>query len=220
MEHILREIEFLPPSLILDGELYTSALTFQEIVGLVKKETLSAEDAVKHLKIEFHVYDIVGDAPYKDRQARLQALFDKFKFTNLKLVQTDYCKSREEMKALHDKYVSEGYEGIMLRNMNAGYAIGQRSIGLQKYKEFEDDDYEIVDFKEGEGLERGCVLWICKTPKGQLFSCRPRGTRESRETLFVRGRDYIGKNLTVRFQELTDEGVPRFPVGIAIRDYE
>jgi hypothetical protein len=26
--------------------------------------------------------------------------------------------------------------------------------------------------------------------------------------------------LTVRYQELTDDGVPRFPVGIAIRDYE
>jgi DNA ligase-1 len=26
--------------------------------------------------------------------------------------------------------------------------------------------------------------------------------------------------LTVRFQNLTDKNVPRFPVGVAIRDYE
>jgi hypothetical protein len=39
------------------------------------------------------------------------------------------------------------------------------------------------------------------------------------ETCLVRG-DYIGKDLTVQFFELTDDGVPRFPVGIAVRDYE
>ena len=41
-----------------------------------------------------------------------------------------------------------------------------------------------------------------------------------RKALFKYGRDYIGEMLTVRYQELTDDGVPRFPVGIAIRDYE
>ena len=34
------------------------------------------------------------------------------------------------------------------------------------------------------------------------------------------GAEYVGKKLTVRYQELTDDGIPRFPVGIAIRDYE
>ena len=35
--------------------------------------------------------------------------------------------------------------------------------------------------------------------------------------------DNIGMLLTVRFFELTDEGIPRFPVGVCIRnngDYE
>jgi len=38
--------------------------------------------------------------------------------------------------------------------------------------------------------------------------------------LFQNGSNYIGQQLTVRYQELTDDGVPRFPVGIAIRNYE
>jgi len=38
--------------------------------------------------------------------------------------------------------------------------------------------------------------------------------------LFEEGNNYIGKQLTVRAQELTNEGIPRFPVGISIRDYE
>ena len=32
--------------------------------------------------------------------------------------------------------------------------------------------------------------------------------------------ELIGKMLTVKFFELTDEGIPRFPVGLVIRDYE
>ena len=79
---------------------------------------------------------------------------------------------------------------------------------------------EVVDYKEGEGLEEGCVLWVCKTPEGKLFSCRPRGTREDRVELFKNGDKYVGKKLTVRFQELTNDKVPRFPVGITFRDYE
>jgi len=30
----------------------------------------------------------------------------------------------------------------------------------------------------------------------------------------------VGKKLTVRFQEWSDAHIPRFPVGIAFRDYE
>ena len=87
-------------------------------------------------------------------------------------------------------------------------------------KTFLDGEYRIVDYLEGTGNEAGCVIWGCETPDGQTFRVRPRGTQEDRKVLFQNGNDYIGKMLTVRYQELTDEGVPRFPVGIAIRDYE
>jgi DNA ligase-1 len=38
--------------------------------------------------------------------------------------------------------------------------------------------------------------------------------------MYDNGGEYVGKMLTVRYQEMTDIGVPRFPVGIAFRDYE
>ena len=220
LQHILEEIAFLPPSLILDGELYSTELTFQEIVGLVKRETLKAGDAEKQLKIQFHVYDIISDAPYEDRKARLEALFHRYKFKYISPVVTEECASKEALKPLHDKYVAEGYEGIMLRNGGGAYKVGQRSADLQKYKEFEDAEYEVTDYKEGEGAEKGCVIWICKTAAGQAFACRPRGSREERAELFASGGTYVGKKLTVRYQELSDDGIPRFPVGIAFRDYE
>ncbi len=219
MKHIIAEINKLPPSIILDGELYSDTLTFQEIVGLVKRETLKAGDEEKQLQIKFHIYDIINDMPYEQRYANLMMLFKRYKFKYLALVKTDVCESEDQMKELHSQYVAEGYEGIMLRNKTGAYK-NARSADLQKYKEFFDDEYEVVNYKEGEGQEEGCVLWICKTPEGKIFNCRPRGSREERCDLFINGKKYIGKNLTVRFQELTDDKVPRFPVGISFRDYE
>jgi ATP-dependent DNA ligase len=219
MEHILAEIHKLPPEIILDGELYSSTLTFQEIVGLVKRETLRDGDAEKQRKIQFHVYDIVTDMPFQNRLANLKLLFQRHKFQYLVLVPTEVCESEEKMKEKHAEYVAAGYEGIMLRTKQGTYKHS-RSVDLLKYKEFFDDEYEVVGFEQGQGLEEGCVIWVCRTAEEKTFHCRPRGSRESRCELFQQGADYIGKKLTVRFQELTDEGIPRFPVGIAFRDYE
>jgi hypothetical protein len=218
MNHIVAEINKLPTGIILDGELYSDTLTFQEIVGLVKRETLKKGDEERQLHIKLHIYDIINyTMPYEQRYANLQMLFNKYKFKHLQLVKTDICESEEKMKELHAQYVAEGFEGIMLRNKQGLYK-NVRSPDLQKYKEFFDDEYEVIDYREGEGQEEGCVLWICKTPEGKVFHCRPRGSREDRIELYKNGGKYIGKMLTVRFQELTDDKVPRFPVGLAFRE--
>ena len=219
LDHIMEELSLMPPGVVLDGELYSTVLSFQEIVGLVKKVTLKDGDMEKQRQIQFYVYDMVSDAPYSMRLVQLQMLFRQHNFKHLVLVETEMCASEEDMKASHARYVEEGYEGIMLRN-TTGHYRGVRCKDLQKYKEFQDDEYVVVDFRQGEGLEEGCVIWVCRTPHGTIFSVRPRGTREERVALYKNGHEYVGQQLTVRFQELTDDGVPRFPVGIAFRDYE
>ena len=219
LDHIVAEINKLPSTIILDGELYSDTLTFQEIVGIVKRETLKEGDEAKQLQIKLHVYDIINKAPYEERYANLQILFNKYKFQHLVLVKSDICESEEAIKELHARYVQEGYEGLMLRNKTGLYK-NSRAVDLQKFKEFFDGEFKIVAYKEGEGLEAGCVIWVCEAENGLQFACRPRGTREARVELYSDGDKYVGKKLTVRYQEMTDSNVPRFPVGIAIRDYE
>ena len=217
--HLTHIVNELPSGIILDGELYTNKLTFQEIVGLVKRESLDKEALQKQQQIKYYVYDIINDKPYAERHRDLLVLFNKHSFENIMLVQTESCSSDAHMKEMHNKYVADGYEGIMLRNPNGHYK-NSRSVDLLKYKEFMDDEYTVVGFREGDGLEKGCVIWICQTEEGKTFCCRPRGTHEDRTIFFQNGEHYIGKKLTVRFQELTssEEKVPRFPVGICFRD--
>lgn len=220
LTHIRADVDSLPAGTILDGELYSDTLTFQEIVGLVKKEKLVAADVAKQAQIFLFVYDTLRPGTNAERNAWLTELFGSHRFAALRPLVTDTCAGLDDVKRLHAAYVAEGYEGLMLRNMTGKYNPGHRSTDLQKYKEFLDEEFPIVGFKEGDGVEKGCVLWRCVTASGLEFDCRPRGTREDRIALFRNGPKYIGKKLTVRFQEWTTDGKPRFPVGLTIRDYE
>jgi DNA ligase-1 len=59
-----------------------------------------------------------------------------------------------------------------------------------------------------------------KNKKGQIFSVRPKGTREMRTEWFKDIKKLTGEKLTVRYQNLSEDGIPIFPVGICVRDYE
>jgi DNA ligase-1 len=134
------------------------------------------------------------------------------------LVRTEKVARLAEFRKLFAEFVESGYEGIMLRNAAGVYRANYRSNDLQKYKEFMEDEFRIIGFTHGEGRDAGAVIWICETADGKEFTVRPRGTIEKRREWFNVGDMYIGKNLTVIYQELTDEGKPRFPVGKALRD--
>jgi ATP-dependent DNA ligase len=218
LDHIREEINLLPPDIVLDGELYSDTISFQEIVEQIKEDTLSPNNKDKQLQMKYHVYDIMSDQPYAQRYERLQQIFNRFPFKHLVLVDTEQCDSEKKMKELHDNYVADGYEGVILRNKLGGY-LNDRSIDLQKYKEFSDTEVTILGFKSDKGEDQGCVIWICEY-EDKLFAFRSRGSQEQRRKQFQNGATYIGKHLTIRYQGKTDDGRLRFPIGIAIRDYE
>lgn len=226
LQHIRTEIRRICdfyPGIILDGELYSKTLTFQEIVGLVRRETLDSGDLERQTQIQFYCYDLIDTTlPFNERLYRMVEILRRCgPLKYVKIVMTEMCTGSTTLKAKHDQYVAEGFEGIMLRNCNGAYRPGVRSADLQKYKEFQDAEYAVVGFTQGEGLENGCVVWQCRDgPTNKVFACRPRGSHDERRELYKRAKDFVGKMLTVRYQELTDDGLPRFPVGIAFRDYE
>lgn len=219
LEHITKELEGCP--LVLDGELYSDTLTFQQFVGLVRKTKHKPAEIELLKQVKLWVYDCVKNMTFDERLTSIQYLFKRTGgFNNINLLPTLECKSKEDLKTFHDHFVSEGKEGLIIRNKEGLYQLAARSKDLQKYKEFSDSEYKVTGFTDGEGSEKGLVIWVCETPEGKSFSVRPRGTHEDRAEIFTKANDYIGKSLTVRYQELTEEGIPRFPVGVAFRDYE
>jgi hypothetical protein len=83
-----------------------------------------------------------------------------------------------------------------------------------------DDEFEMVDGRAPEGSQEGCMVFKCATPDGGSFDVTPKGTFEEKREMFLNLESYIGKQLTVRYQEKSEDGIPIFPVGITVRDYE
>lgn len=186
----------------LDGECYHPDKTFEEITSLFKTNPKA---------LEFHVFD------YFDIN-RPELTFEQRK--NRITVDTKRVSSKRDLLKFHKEYTDAGYEGTMIREASSVYEIGRRSNYLLKLKDFTTDEYKVVRVKEGTGKDSGTPIWECVTPTGESFAVRPEGTLEVRRNMYEHRQNYIGKMLTVKYQNLTDLGVPRFPVGIAFRDYE
>lgn len=205
---------------ILDGEIYIHGKTFQHIVRLVKK--LRPESAT----LQYHVYDMADQLmKFETRLLHLEhMLFDKC--VGIKVVKTFIALNEEEVYKYHDQFVREGYEGVIIRNVYGLYKFDNRSADLQKYKEFVDEEFQIIGGRKSDGgLHDGCVIFKCVTNevgvgKEHIFEVYPKGTLEDRRNMFDNLDKYIGKMLTVRYQELSEDGIPIFPIGIVVRDYE
>jgi ATP-dependent DNA ligase len=206
---IVQEIK-IPEGVWLDGELYSENLTFEEIVSACRKESST-------IPLEYHVYDMIAPGSFEDRYKRLVELVTPWK--HVRLVPTFSVDSVEQVNTYHDRFVQEGFEGIMVRNRQSKYAH-KRSYDLQKFKNFIDDEFVIVDIKEASGNDEGTAILQCRTEQGECFWVRPRGPRAYRAEILRQKDLLLYKLLTVRYQNMTDKGVPRFPVGIIIRDYE
>lgn len=220
LDHINDELTKLDKSIHLDGEIYTDEIPFQELSGIVRKQKLDSEDSSVLNKVKFRVYDVVSSLNYAERLDKLKDIFKKNKFKNIMLVKTTICNSEKDVKGFHDTFVNQGYEGLMLRNFTGGYVKKNRSKDLQKFKEFEDDEFVIVGFKEGTGKEKGMIIFTCEIKKGKVFDVRPKGSYSEREKMWKNRKEYIGKKLTVRYFGKSESGTPRMPVGIDVRDYE
>jgi DNA ligase-1 len=216
MDHIkggLKPFFDVWPTVILDGELYTNKYPFEELVGLIKRKQV---DDPRIAQVHFHIYDIVSLEGYAERRQFILENRHLFPPT-FEIVKTEEANGTDVFKAKFTEYVQEGYEGIMLRNKKGPY-VSNRSHDLQKYKEFEEDEFVIVGFKEAEGRDSGTVIWRCATKTGDEFDCRPIGSVEHRKTLFQNAQKNIGKLLTIKYQELSEKGIPRFLSGKSIRD--
>jgi len=223
--HIVKELERLKlKNIILDGELYNQdyADKFEELCHFIRQSSPIAGCDI----VQYHVYDIV-DATMTF-EARSKVVLDSIAGSGLAPahvipVDTLLVNSPYEMLEKFEGFKAAGYEGCMVRNA-AGRYVGSpshRSDDLQKVKSFDDAEFEIVGVTEGLGKLAGCGIFECKTTTGATFEAKMVGKLEDLKQYFEKPETVIGKMLTVKYQGLTAKsGVPRFPVGLRIREPE
>jgi DNA ligase-1 len=220
LEHLNQQYSDIPHDVLIDGELYVHGEEFQDLVSSIKRDAPSANSH----KIEHHVYDAYFSGEphlsFEDRIAKLEDIVEGLDKVNL--VMKGVAAARDEVSDLCNEWCGLGYEGIMLRNFAGAYKVDGRSADLQKVKMFQDGEYIIKGAVENKGKLKGTATFICSTEDGTLFKCIPEGTHAQRSEYWDNKDKYIHKMLTVRYFSMTtsDNPVPRFPIGVIVRDYD
>jgi len=162
-----------------------------------KKKTPVEEDW-KELK--YCIFDVpFHPGPYEER---LEWLHDNIKGLSdeVLVIGGRPCKGFDDLTKEVDNVVDvlEG-EGIMLRKPGSFYEH-KRSYTLLKVKKFGDEEALVIGWKSDHVL-------LCQLPSGATFGLTiPQSTRPKR-----------GEIVTFKFQELTQNGIPRFPGFLRIR---
>ena len=204
------------PDLILDGELYAHGIPLQRISGITRLKTWEERCEI----LEYWIYDIVSSEPFEERYKELMKLQELLEDDpKVKVIDHYKVSGYLKIKKLHDQFVNEGFEGLVMRNPKKEYGIGKRSsLYMIKEKNYQDSEFEIVGFEEG--LRDEDMVFICKTPNGKQFQAKPIGPRELKYEYLENMQQIIGKMATVKFFNWTEDGLPSQPILKTIRDYE
>lgn len=228
LNHIKKEIEKIKElvsnsNIYLDGELYEKHLDLHQISSLVMKKYASSNDEEKMKDISYYIFDMFDlnkmDRTFEERYNILASIFKKHTFKYLKLVLCEEVKTLDEINKLNEKYLYEGYEGVIVRNKNGLYKLNSKSYDVLRTKEFKKKDFIIIGAKEGTGAQKGAIVWNlqCLNNKNKSFWAIPIGTISNRIVIYnkyvLNPKLYIGKLARVKFLEITNDGcVSRNPI--------
>lgn len=212
------------PTVVLDGELFVRGKTLQQISGAARME----KNAVDCDWLQYWVYDC-----YDTANPNIIAV-DRWKFlvSNLaqnsnipiysvvtddnikdpiKLLFHEYVSGWDNMKALHDKWVAEGFEGAVITDPSKPYKPGSRCNNLIKIKQYKSEDFKVIGYKLGlRGSED--MTFTCVLGDGRTFEAMPVGDRATKAE-YVKNFDnkYRGHKAECTFFNYSDDGIPTQP---------
>lgn len=201
----------IPKEIVFDGELMGS--DFTQTVSQFRKKT--GADTSDHF---YHIFDWM---PYEDwisqkstltcqeTRERLEDMSLESQSRFLRVVKRDIV-SPDKVKTMHDIYVSQGYEGVMIKTLHTKYKFG-RGFNVTKLKAFFDADLEVVRFEEGDGKYSGSLGAIVVKNKGVLVNVGSGFSDEERKMIWDDRSNFRGMIAEVRYQEETPDGSLRFP---------
>ena len=232
--HIATEaIRELSEGDILDGELYIPGKDLQDIMSVVSPSKNIKDEALKEVKLYWYDFIPKGkdNLSYKERFINCELNFEE---SVVKLQTATFTKEESEeagnedviltnsetfleiLEEQFENYISRGYEGLMIRDINAPYFFGRRTVSLLKYKKMLSEEFKITDIIESDNDE--APRFVCDLNNGNSVTVRLKGDKEQNLTYLRNKEEYIGKWLTINFQTKTSTGSLQFPVGVALRE--
>lgn len=218
--------------LMLDGECYHHGYTLQQINSIARTQKVSKDLEV----LQFYWYDIVDlNNPFKSRLAKMKSIAEElkeygseiswepdrvFKENELRIqfVPQVEVSGWDNMMKLHNEYVSEGWEGLVIRDPERPYKPNGRTNDMIKIKVYKDDCFKVVGKEAGlRGSED--MVFIMEMPDGRTFKAKPFGDREQKEEYWINfDKKYKGHIGECKFFYYSDDGIPLQPAFKAFRD--
>lgn len=211
LERLVRE-GYIPKNVVFDGELMGS--DFTATVSQIHKKNKKA-DVSTHF---YHIFDwmhyedwISKDPSFNclETREKLEDMCLDSKGNYLRVVKRDVVPV-DQIKKQHDIYVSEGYEGVMIKLLDSKYKFG-RGHNVMKLKSFYDIDLEVVSFLEGEGKYENSLGSIVVKHKDVLINVGSGFSDEDRRHIWENRSQFRGMIAEIRYQEETPDGSLRFP---------
>jgi DNA ligase-1 len=241
-EEIMEFLTYLPANTMLDGEAYTHGMNFTTLSSAIRRQNTVHP---RLHEVQYHLFDIdyqdMAGTEREKRQALLVNAYNQWVHDRtsegkphpyvINIVPSSLAQTHEEVMQHHYYYVQQGYEGVMIKKRANGFSDGTiqhtqslykagKSNHILKYKDFKDEEGVILEVTEAEGNQKGAALFLVQDMRGNRFTVGLRGEIERRRRIFLEPERVIGKEITFRYQPDPSYSAPRFPVGIAIRDYE
>jgi DNA ligase-1 len=213
------------PDIVLDGELYNHKLQrdFEKIISLVRKQKPTDTDRLdaQHL-VQFHCYDYFDGVRYDSYATRRdQLICSDIYDAQIKFVPAKRVYSYKQAREQHATYLSEGYEGSIIR-LDGLYKHG-RSYDLMKFKDFSDTEATIIGYEVGKGKRSGTLgKFLMIDDDGVKFGCPPGKGYTYKDLAHMLNNidQFFGQRATFTYFQRTQAGSYRHPLFKTIRNYE
>lgn len=193
----------------LDGELYIPGYKVNDINSFVKNEKLP-----QHFLLQYWCYDIaIDNMSYEARRkfkmdniSRLCYTFDTYEQhlnnkSKLILLPDVVISDINDATRFRDKFISLGFEGLIIRDVNSAYQFGSRNLAMLKYKRVDDAKFKIVDVVP-EGVRTNlCKLVLKNDINDEHFECTVNFDHSRQEYILKNKEKYIGKYAFVEYRE-------------------
>lgn len=209
------------PTVILDGELFRRFKSLQQISGAARMEKTAYDGDW----LQYWIYDCyIPDMTAQDRYDFLiNELNHKhaimvYNATDLddnedvvRVLEQIPVKTWDNMEKLHNQYVAEGFEGLVIRDPSKPYKPGGRTNDMIKIKHYQSSEFLVTGYELGlRGSED--MTFICETEDGIVFKAMPVGDREVKAEYVENFEEkYEGHKAECTYFNLSDEGVPTQP---------
>lgn len=201
----------------LDGELYIPGQTVNNINSFVKNPTLP-----QHKLLQYWCYDVLienmnAETRSNFRKENIKKLCYTFEDitqhlnnkSQLILLPDVLITNFNEATRYRDKFISLGFEGLIIRNPLSEYQFGKRNAAMFKYKRVDDGKFKIIDIIP-EGVRKDlCKLVLQNDINDNQFECTINASHAYQEMILKDKDKYIGKYAIVEFRERS--GVNQVP---------